>query len=78
MLFLCILEMTKADIEVFHSLKGKELTIFVGNPSETTTADYFVYSPDEVKTFFEHLYNLKYKKRPRAAWRKRQIYLMSD
>lgn len=51
----------KADIEVFHTLKGKELTIFVGNPSETTTADYFVYSPDEVKTLFEHLYNLKYK-----------------
>ncbi|TVL98876.1 MAG: trehalose-phosphatase [Candidatus Brocadia sp. WS118] len=49
----------KADIEVFHALKGKELTIFVGNPSDTAAADYFVHSPEEVKVFLELLYKLK-------------------
>ena len=51
----------KADIEVFNALKGKELTIFVGSPSDTTVADYFVHSPEEVKTFLEHLYKQKCK-----------------
>lgn len=71
----------KADIEVFDSLKGKGLTIFVGNPSnlyalehnhiagndscrspftsDTTAADYYVHSPEEVKTFLEHFYAQK-------------------
>jgi trehalose-phosphatase len=50
----------KADIEVFDSLKGKGLTIFVGNPLDTSVADYYVHSPDEVKTFLEHLYEQKH------------------
>lgn len=45
----------KADIEVFDSLKGKGLTIFVGNPSDTSAANYYVNSPEEVKAFLEHL-----------------------
>ena len=49
----------KADIEVFDSLKGKGLTVFVGNPSDTSTADYYVSSPEEVKVFLEHLYEQK-------------------
>lgn len=49
----------KADIEVFHALKGKELTIFVGNPSDTSAADYYVNSPEEVTVFLEHLYQQK-------------------
>lgn len=48
-----------ADIEVFHALKGKELTIFVGNPSDTSAANYYVNSPDEVKKFLEYLYKQK-------------------
>ena len=50
----------KADIEVFDSLRGKGLTIFVGNPLDTSTADYYVHSPDEVKAFLEHLYEQKH------------------
>ena len=72
----------KADIEVFDSLRGKGLTIFVGNPSNmstteyhhvagndsyrspfapnTSVADYYVHSPEEVKTFLEHLYEQKH------------------
>ncbi|MBM4066940.1 MAG: trehalose-phosphatase [Planctomycetes bacterium] len=72
----------KADIEVFDSLQGKGLTIFVGNPANmsateyhhvagndnyrspftpnTSVADYYVHSPDEVKTFLEHLYEQKH------------------
>lgn len=50
----------KADIEVFDSLRGKGLTIFVGNPLDTSVADYYVHSPDEVKTFLEHLYEQKH------------------
>ena len=50
----------KADIEVFDSLKGKGLTIFVGNPSDATTADYYVNSPEEVEVFLEHLYEQKH------------------
>ena len=34
----------KADIEVFDSLSGKGLTIFVGNPLDTSTAEYYVHS----------------------------------
>lgn len=49
----------KADIEVFDSLKGKGLTVFVGNPSDTSAADYYVNSPEEVKVFLEHLYEQK-------------------
>ncbi len=49
----------KADIEVFHALKGKELTIFVGNPSDTSAANYYVNSPEEVKVFLEHIYKQK-------------------
>jgi len=45
----------KADIEVFDSLRGKGLTIFVGNPSDTAAANYYVNSPEEVKAFLEHL-----------------------
>jgi len=48
-----------ADIEVFNALKDKELTIFVGSPSATTTADYFVHSPEEVRAFLEYLYKQK-------------------
>ena len=50
----------KADIEVFDSLRGKGLTIFVGNPLDTSTAEYYVHSPEEVKTFLEHLYEQKH------------------
>jgi trehalose-phosphatase len=72
----------KADIEVFDSLRGKGLTIFVGNPAnmsateyhhiagndscwspftpDTSVADYYVHSPDEVKIFLEHLYEQKH------------------
>ena len=50
----------KADIEVFDSLMGKGLTIFVGNPSDMSTADYYVNSPEEVKVFLEHLYEQKH------------------
>ena len=71
----------KADMEVFDSLRGRALTIFVGNPSnmsateyrhitgsdscrspftpDTSVADYYVHSPDEVKTFLDHLYAQK-------------------
>lgn len=48
-----------ADIEVFNTLKDEELTIFVGSPSTTTTADYFVNSPEEVRVFLEYLYKQK-------------------
>lgn len=48
-----------ADIEVFNALKDRELTIFVGSPSTTTTADYFVNSPEEVRVFLEYLYKQK-------------------
>ena len=50
----------KADIEVFDSLMGKGLTIFVGNPADMSTADYYVNSPEEVKVFLEHLYEQKH------------------
>lgn len=50
----------KADIEVFDSLRGKGLTIFVGNPLDTSTAEYYVHSPEEVKAFLEHLYEQKH------------------
>jgi len=50
----------KADIEVFDSLRGKGLTIFVGNPSDTSTAEYYVHSPEEVRVFLEHLYEQKH------------------
>jgi len=50
----------KADIEVFDSLRGKGLTIFVGNPLDTSTAEYYVHSPEEVKVFLEHLYEQKH------------------
>ncbi|HHT9146727.1 MAG: trehalose-phosphatase [Candidatus Brocadiaceae bacterium] len=50
----------KADIEVFHALKNKELTIFVGNPLDTSTAEYYVHSPEEVRVFLEHLYEQKH------------------
>ncbi|HHT9116370.1 MAG: trehalose-phosphatase [Planctomycetes bacterium] len=50
----------KADIEVFNALKGKELTIFVGNPSDTAAANYYVNSPEEVKAFLEHLCEQKH------------------
>ena len=50
----------KADIEVFDSLRGKGLTIFVGNPLDTSAANYYVNSPDEVKAFLEHLYERKH------------------
>ncbi len=49
----------KPDIEVFSSLKGSGVTIFVGNPSDTSEADYYVNSPEEVKVFLEHLYEQK-------------------
>ena len=42
----------KADIEVFDSLRGKGLTIFVGNPLDTSAAEYYVHSPEEVRVFF--------------------------
>jgi trehalose-phosphatase len=50
----------KADIEVFDSMKGRGLTVFVGSPSDTCTADYYVNSPEEVKSFLEHLYKQKH------------------
>ena len=50
----------KADIQVFNTLKGKELTIFVGNPLDTSTAEYYAHSPEEVKVFLEHLYEQKH------------------
>jgi trehalose-phosphatase len=50
----------KADIEVFDRLRGKGLTIFVGNPSDTSTAEYYVHSPEEVRVFLEHLYEQKH------------------
>lgn len=49
----------KADIEVFTALDGKRLTIYVGTPSDTSTADYYTNSPDEIKTFLELLYMQK-------------------
>lgn len=48
-----------ADIEVFNTLKDEELTVFVGSPSTTIPADYFVHSPEEVRTFLEYLYKQK-------------------
>jgi trehalose-phosphatase len=48
-----------ADIEVFNTLKDEELTIFVGDPSATISADYFVHSPEEVRMFLEYLYKQK-------------------
>jgi trehalose-phosphatase len=50
----------KADIEVFDTLKGKGLTVFVGKPSDTSTADYYVNSPDEVRVFLDHLFEQKH------------------
>ncbi len=55
----------KADIEVFDSLRGRGLTIFVGDPLQASApgisaADYYVLSPDEVKDFLEHLYEQKH------------------
>ena len=44
---------------MFNSLKGKGLTIFVGHPSDTSAADCYINSPEEVKTFLEHLYQQK-------------------
>lgn len=49
----------KADIEVFTVLRGKALTIFVGDPSVTSEADYFIHSPKEVEVFLEYLYEQK-------------------
>ncbi len=49
----------QADIEVFTALSGKRLMIFVGTPSDTSAADYFVNSPEEVKAFLEILYTQK-------------------
>ncbi len=49
----------EADREVFTALHGKGLTIFVGNPADTSAADYFVHSPEEVKIFLEYLYEEK-------------------
>ncbi len=49
----------KADIEVFTTLRGKGLTVFVGDPTVTSAADYFVHSPNEVETFLEFLYEQK-------------------
>ena len=49
----------KADIEVFDNLRRKGLTVFVGKPSDTSTAEYYVNSPEEVKVFLEHLYEQK-------------------
>ncbi len=49
----------KADIEVFTTLKGKGLTVFVGDPAVTSTADYFIHSPEEVEIFLEYLYDQK-------------------
>ncbi|MEP9411963.1 MAG: trehalose-phosphatase [Candidatus Brocadia sp.] len=49
----------QADIEVFTALSGKRLMIFVGTPSDTSAADYFVNSPEEVKAFLEILYKQK-------------------
>ncbi len=48
-----------ADIEVFNTLKDEELTVFVGIPSATTSADYFVHSPEEIRLFLEYLYKQK-------------------
>lgn len=48
-----------ADIEVFSTLKGKGLTVFVGDPSDTSAADYYVQSAKEVNVFLEHLYEQK-------------------
>lgn len=50
-----------SDIEVFTTLNRKGLTIFVGDSSDTSAADYYVSSPEEVKTFLEYLYEQKYK-----------------
>ncbi|KKO20806.1 MAG: trehalose-phosphatase [Candidatus Brocadia sp.] len=49
----------QADIEVFTALSGKKLTIFVGTPTDTSAADYYVHSPEEVKSFLEFLYKQK-------------------
>lgn len=49
----------QADIEVFTALSGKRLMIFVGTPSDTSAADYYLHSPEEVKTFLELLYQRK-------------------
>ncbi|TLD41187.1 MAG: Trehalose-6-phosphate phosphatase [Candidatus Jettenia ecosi] len=48
-----------ADKEVFTTLHGKGVTIFVGEPSNTSSADYFVHSPKEVIDFLEYLYKQK-------------------
>lgn len=48
-----------ADTEVFTMLNGKGLTVFVGKPSDTSTADYFIHSPEEAAVFLEHLYKQK-------------------
>ncbi len=49
----------KADIEVFSTLRGKGLTVFVGDPAVTSAADYFIHSPKEVEIFLEYLYEQK-------------------
>lgn len=57
--FLVYLGDDQADIEVFTALSGKKLTIFVGTAPDVSEADYYVHSPEEVKTFLEFLYKQK-------------------
>lgn len=49
----------QADIEVFTAFSGKRLMVFVGTPTDTSAADYYVNSPEEVKSFLELLYKQK-------------------
>lgn len=49
----------QADIEVFTALIGQRLMVFVGTPTDTSAADYYVNSPEEVKAFLELLYKQK-------------------
>lgn len=57
--FLIYLGDDQADIEVFTTLSGKRLMIFVGAAGDTSTADYYVNSPEEVRSFLAFLYKQK-------------------
>lgn len=49
----------QADIEVFTAFSGQRLMVFVGTPADTSAADYYVNSPEEVKSFLDLLYKQK-------------------
>ena len=46
------------DIDGFRAVKGKGISIFVGSPKTSITADYFLKNPKDVERFIEKLLGL--------------------